>query len=304
MRYDHIPFDTMCAMIAGDQLTLEQHADLRAHCAVCDACRERLLEMKTVGAELFLVYALQESDQRTPKGMQDRFLLRANREGIPLRPRAEKLGPFYTSLLSAVALLVIMITVVSSWHNLHSTQTLMASSNQMAGSKDVVTHKVNLSQTKPELLQTREIGILPATIDHRRLNTRSSHNESGETLSSPLRYENSAATKTSHVTLVMYTPPPRVSNDSISTTTPPISASPLMRTYRNVYPTLSPVSGKKIVETWIQRDATVFAHAFLLNEEKSLLGSLSEVRQSPVQDASLPNRAFNFKLIQSDLRIP
>src|SRR6202012_769904 len=100
------------------------------------------------------------------------------------------------------------------------------------------------------------------------------------------------------------TPPPRVSNDSISRTTLPISAPPLTRTYRNVYPTLSPVSGKKIVETWIQRDATVFAHTFLLNEEKSLLNNLSEVRQSPVQDASLPNGAFNFKLIQSDLRIP
>jgi len=300
MRHDHIPFDTMCALAASDQLTPEQSADLRAHCAACAACSERLLEMEKMGAELFLVYALQESDQRTPKEMRDRFLLRANREGIPLKPRGEKLSPFYMPLLSAVTLLVITITVASSWHNLHSTSTLIASSNQVSGSEDVVGREGNRPQARPALLQTR--GTLSAPIDHRRLNTRSSHDESDEMSSLPRRHENTVATNTPRVTLVMYTPPPRVSNDSISTTTLPISAPPLTRTY--VYPVLSPVSGKKIVETWIQRDANVFAHTFLLNEEKSLLGSLSEVRQSPVQDASLPNGAFNFRLIQSDFRIP
>ena len=302
MRHDHIPFDMMCSLAAGDHLTHEQRADLLAHCAGCDVCSERLLEMKKMGTELFLVHALQESAQRLPKGMRNRFLMRANREGIPLKPRAEKLSPFYMSLLSAVALLVITITVVSSWHTSHSSSTLMASSNQMSGSKDVVSREVSLLQPNPRSLQTR--GTLSAPIDHRRLNTRSIHDERDEISSSPLRHENSAVTNAPRVTLVMYTPPPRVSTDSISTTTLPISAPPLTRTYRNVYPTLSPVSGKKIVETWIQRDATVFAHTFLLNEEKSLLGSLSDVRQSPVQDASLPNGAFNFKLIQSDLRIP
>jgi len=302
MRHNHIPFDTMCALAASDQLTPEQRADLRAHCAACAACSERLLEMEKMGAELFLVYALQEPDQRIPKEMRDRFLLRANREGIPLKPRAEKLSPFYRPLLSAVALLVITITVASSWHNLHSTSTLIASSNQVSGSEDVVGREGNLPQARPALLQTR--GTLSAPIDHRRLNTRSSHDESDEMSSLPRRHEKTVATNTPRVTLVMYRPPPRVSNDSISTTTLPISAPPLTRTYRNVYPTLSSVSGKKIVETWIQRDATVFAHAFFLNEEKSLLESLGEVHQSPVQDASLPNGPFTFRLLQSDFRIP
>ncbi len=302
MRHNHIPFDTMCALAAGDQLTPAQRADFRAHCAVCDVCSQRLLETEKIGTELFLAYALQESAQRIPKGMHDRFLMRANREGILLKPRAEKLSRFYMPLLAAVALLVITIPVVSSWHTLHSTNTLMASSNEVSGSKDVVSRDVSLSQPNARSLQTR--GTLSEPIDHRRLNTRSSHDERNEVSTSPLHLENSAATNTPRVTLVMYTPPPRVSNDSISTTALPISAPPLTRTYRNVYPALSPVSGKKIVETWIQRDATVFAHTFLLNEEKSLLNSLSEVRQSPVQDASLPNGAFNFKLIQTDLRIP
>ena len=302
MKHNHIPFDTMCALAAGDQLTPEQRADLRAHCADCSACNQRLLETEKIGTELFLSYALRESAQRVPKGMHDRFLMRANREGIPLKPRAEKLGRFYMPLLAAVALLVITIPVVSSWHTLHSTSTLMASSNQMPGSKDVVSGEVSLSQ--PNSTSLHPHGTLSAPIDHRRLNTHSSHDERDDISSSPLRYENSAVTNTPRVTLVMYTPPPRVSNDSISTTTPPISAPPLTRTYRNVYPPLSPLSGKKIVETWIQRDATVFAHTFLLNEEKSLLNNLSEVQQSPVQDASLPNGAFNFKLLQSDLRIP
>jgi hypothetical protein len=305
MRHDHIPFDTMCALAAGDHLTHEQHADLRAHCAICDACSQRLLEMKKIGAELFLVHALQESDQRLPKGMHDRFLMRANREGIPLKPRAEKLNPFYMSLLSAVALLVITITVVSSWHNFHSTRTFLSNSTQVSGPKDIVDREVSLSQAKPALLQTH--GTLSATIDRQQLKTRRSHDESGDAFArtpSPQPHENTAATRTPRVTLVMYTPQPRIPNDSIPTTTLPISELPLTRTYRNLYPALSPVSGKKIVETWIQRDANVFAHTFLLNEEKSLLGSLSEVRQSPVQDASIPNGTFNFKLIQSDFRIP
>ena len=302
MRHEHIPFDTMYALAAGDPLTPAQRADLRAHCADCDACNQWLLETEKIGIELFLAYALHESAQRVPKGMHDRFLLRANREGIPLKPRAEKLSRFYMPLLAAVALLVITIPIVSSWHTSHSTSALMASSNEVSGLKDVVSREVSLSRPNSTSLQTHR--TLSAPIDHRRLNTRSSHDERDDISSSPLRLENSAVANTPRVTLVMYTPPPRVSNDSISTTTLPISAPPLTRTYRNVYPTLSPLSGKKIVETWIQRDATVFAHTFLLNEEKSLLNSLSEVRQSPVQDASLPNGAFNFKLIQSDLRIP
>lgn len=302
MRHDHIPFETMYALAAGDQLTQDELVDLRAHCAGCDACNERLLDMKKMGAELFLVYALQEADQRVPRGMHDRFLMRANREGIPLKPRAEKLSTFSMSLLSAVALLVITITVVSSWHNLHSTRTLMTSSNHVSGSKDIVGREVSLSRADPTPLQTS--GTLATAVGHRRLNTSSSQDVRGEIPSPPQRHESSAATKTPYVTLVMYTPQPRVSSDSISTRTLPISAPPLTRTYRSIYPAFPSGNGKKIVEIWIQRDASMFAQTFLLNKELALSESFGEARQSPVQDASLPNGTFNFRLIQSDFRIP
>ena len=304
MRHDHIPFETLCALAAGDRLPQEQFVDLQDHCAGCNVCREQLLEMKKMSAELFLMYALQESDQRTPTGMRDRFLMRANREGIQLRLPAKKLSPFSMSLLSAVALIVITITAVSSWRILYSSRIFIADTSQGSGVQDEVGRDESLSQTTPTLLQTRE--VLTSTAVHRRLNAHSHRDKRDgmfvRTPSAEPHRENPVAAKTSGVMLVMYTPQPRPSSETISTMPPPISASLLTRTYRNIYPSL--VSENKIVETWIRQDAGEFAHSFLFNKEQSLLKGSSEVRQSPVQDASLPNGAFNFRLIQSDFRIP
>ena len=304
MRQDHIPFETLCSLAAGDRLTQEQRIDLQDHCAGCDVCREQLFEMKKIGAELFLVHALQEADKKTPLGMRDRFLTRANREGIQLKFPAKKLSPFSMSLLSAAALIVITITAVSSWRILYSPRVFIAGTNQGAGAQDAVGGDENLSQTAPTLLQSRS--VLATTAVRRRLNARSHHDESddvfAQTPSADLHHENPVAAKTSGITLVMYTPQPSPSSDSISTIPPPISASLLTRTYRNIYPSM--VSENKIVETWIRRDAREFARSFLFNKEQSLLKGSSETQQSPVQDASLPNRAFNFRLTQPDLRIP
>ena len=304
MRHDHISFERLCALAAGDRLTQAQLVELQDHCAGCDVCREQFLEVKKMGAELFLVYARQEAGQRTPTGMRDRFLTRANREGIQLKSPAKKLSPFSISLLSAVALIVITITAVSSWRILYSPRVFIAGTNQGSGVQDVAGRDENSSQTIPTLLQTRE--VLPTTAVHRRLNARSRHDESDDvfvqTPSVDPHRENPVAAKTSGITLVMYTPQPRSSSDSISTMPPPISASLLTRTYRNIYPSL--MSENKIVETWIRQDAGEFAHSFLFNKEQSLLKGSSETQQSSVQDASLPSRVFNLRLTQPDFRIP
>ncbi len=92
MTTNHTYFEVMCALAASGQLTKTEHAELREHSEHCVLCRNRLVEMRQSGFQLFLARAFKTPSKRLPKGMQERFAARAISEGIPLSSRSAGIG--------------------------------------------------------------------------------------------------------------------------------------------------------------------------------------------------------------------
>ncbi len=108
----HGDFEVGCALAASGQLTGTELAELGEHAAHCVLCHERLVEFRRVGMQLFLVPALKDSGERLPKGMQQRFMARAIREGIPLRSPSRGVG--FSALGSVTVLLAALLLVVAT----------------------------------------------------------------------------------------------------------------------------------------------------------------------------------------------
>jgi hypothetical protein len=85
MTVDHSDFEVGCALAASGLFTRTELAELSEHAAHCVLCHDRLVEFRRAGIQLLLVHELKNSGERLPKGMQQRFVARAIREGIPLR---------------------------------------------------------------------------------------------------------------------------------------------------------------------------------------------------------------------------
>lgn len=107
---DHQVYETHCALAATGQISQADRAALDAHCRHCAPCRERLLDMTIISRDLLLHAASKPSESPMPAGSLDRFLARAEQEGVPLRS-APKWSPVHTWVpaLSAVTLFAIML---------------------------------------------------------------------------------------------------------------------------------------------------------------------------------------------------
>ena len=115
MTVDHGDFEVGCALAASGLLTRTELAELSEHAAHCVLCHDRLVEFRRAGIQLFLVHGLKNSGERLPKGMQQRFVARAIREGIPLRSPSR--GVRFSALGSVTILLVALLLMVATLNN-------------------------------------------------------------------------------------------------------------------------------------------------------------------------------------------
>ncbi len=114
MTLNHAHFEMLCALAASGQLTETELAQLQAHSANCPACSDRLSELSQLGAQLFCTHALALPRQKLPKEMLERFIDRANRDGVPLRARASAVG--LSGAGAGMALLFAVLTVAVTLH--------------------------------------------------------------------------------------------------------------------------------------------------------------------------------------------
>ncbi len=117
MTEDHGYFEVLCALAASGQLTRSEAAELREHARQCESCRSRITEWNVLGAQLWAAHAWKDPGARLPRGMKQRFVTRAIREGVPLRPRAgHRVSTTRTEQLRLAAIIVLAISMLIIAH--------------------------------------------------------------------------------------------------------------------------------------------------------------------------------------------
>lgn len=111
MTSNHNYFERLCALAASDEITGPELAELRGHSLECASCRNRILEMTQINACLLLSHARNRRNGHLPEGMQERFVARAIKEGIPLNsPSTAGVG----NLGLASALFIILLVTAAA----------------------------------------------------------------------------------------------------------------------------------------------------------------------------------------------
>ncbi len=112
MTTSHTYFEVMCSLAASGQLTKTEQVELREHSKQCVLCRDRLVEMRRLGFQLFLARAFKTPSKRLPNGMRQRFAARAISEGIPLSSGSPGTG--FSALGMVTVLLLVLLLVAAS----------------------------------------------------------------------------------------------------------------------------------------------------------------------------------------------
>lgn len=86
MTSNHKYFESLCAFAISDELAGPELAELHQHSLDCVSCRNRIHEITKIDACLSLSQAFTRRNGRLPKGMRERFIARAIKEGVPLNP--------------------------------------------------------------------------------------------------------------------------------------------------------------------------------------------------------------------------
>jgi hypothetical protein len=111
MTSNHTYFESLCAFAISDELTEPELVELHQHSLECVSCRNRIHEMTRIDACLFLSHASARRNGGLPKGMRERFIARAIKEGVPLNsPSTAGLG----SLGLATALFIILLVTAAA----------------------------------------------------------------------------------------------------------------------------------------------------------------------------------------------
>jgi anti-sigma factor RsiW len=270
----HVRFEMLCVRAVGGELTQGELAALRSHTAECSDCKDQLLRMEGLNEEMFLACALAEPLRGTPRGMSERFVERANREGIPLRSRTTRFNARYTPLISAFVLVVVTVCIASTWRSSVVSISTVANRSEMGLSRG--------GQILVEAHRTPATGSAA-----RQAGKRGGHRQrTGE--AGPYSARNDADVhaelKASRLDFVMYSPQPKFSSYSI--------------------PSASVISGGDALKPWLQREPGAFGRAFLLKNQKLLLEASSDSQQQLTQYAALPNGTLNFRFNPSDYREP
>lgn len=112
MTTNHTYFEVMCSLAASGQLTKTEQAELREHSEDCVLCRDRLVEMRRLGFQLFLARAFKTPSKRLPNGMKQRFAARAISEGVPLSSPSPGTG--FSALGMVTVLLLVLLLVAAT----------------------------------------------------------------------------------------------------------------------------------------------------------------------------------------------
>ena len=115
MTVNHGDFEVRSALAASGLLTRAELSELSEHAAHCVLCHDRLVEFRQAGIQLFLVNRLQNSSERLPRGMQQRFVARAIREGIPLRAPSQ--GVRFSALGAVTVVMVALLLAAANLNN-------------------------------------------------------------------------------------------------------------------------------------------------------------------------------------------
>jgi hypothetical protein len=115
MTVNHGDFEVRSALAASGLLTRAELSELSEHAAHCVFCHDRLVEFRQAGIQLFLVNRLQNSSERLPRGMQQRFVARAIREGIPLRAPSQ--GVRFSALGAVTVVMVALLLAAANLNN-------------------------------------------------------------------------------------------------------------------------------------------------------------------------------------------
>jgi hypothetical protein len=111
MTSNHKYFESLCAFAISNELTGPELVELHRHSLECVSCRNRIHEMTKIDACLFLSHAFTRRNGRLPKGMRERFIARAIKEGVPLHsPSTAGLG----NLGLASALFIILLVTAAA----------------------------------------------------------------------------------------------------------------------------------------------------------------------------------------------
>ena len=133
MTMGHRQYEVACALAASGQLSDEEFAEFARHLDRCSDCRGRLAELALVSSGITLVRAAKIPRPGAPKGMLERFIARAAREGIPLRQARQGTYGFHlggASALAALCLLLAMLTWAFALHGGRGTVTLRVSNSE------------------------------------------------------------------------------------------------------------------------------------------------------------------------------
>jgi hypothetical protein len=118
MAPDHKYYEVLGALAATGQLSDTELAELEQHAQHCAPCNASIGEMADMSRRIFLAHASKGEKVQPPIGMQKRFVQRAIRTGVPLKPSASTLS-HNNSLLLVSVVLVAMVFLSVSW-KLHS----------------------------------------------------------------------------------------------------------------------------------------------------------------------------------------
>jgi hypothetical protein len=111
MKPNHHYFESLCALAINEELTKPELVELHEHSLACVSCRNRIHEMTKIDACLRLSRAFSRRNGRLPKGMRERFIARAIKEGIALStPSTAGLGNL--SLASALFIILLVTAAV------------------------------------------------------------------------------------------------------------------------------------------------------------------------------------------------
>jgi hypothetical protein len=111
MTPSHSYFESLCAFAINDGLSGPELVELHQHSLGCLSCRNRIHEMTKIDACLFFSRAFTRRNGRLPKGMRERFIARAIKEGVPLHsPSTAGLG----NLGLASALFIILLVTAAA----------------------------------------------------------------------------------------------------------------------------------------------------------------------------------------------
>ncbi len=114
MKDSHHRFDVQSVLASSGQLSEKQLKEFCNHAASCEDCHKRFDEMAVLSVSLWTAGVVRCCTSAAPKGMTERFVARAIREGVPLHP-PNRTSSLHHRAFAAPAVLVLIVVAMLAW---------------------------------------------------------------------------------------------------------------------------------------------------------------------------------------------